>query len=205
MENENYSQYNEQDHILRHVPQAFEADVKGRFLDIGGWHPTDKSNTRALWERGWEGIIIEPAPVPFEALLRGYGKDPRIKLICAAVGVEAGLAQIHASCDLVSTTDEATFKKWDKQQGGICEYYGTFLTPQITPSQIFHQFGGFDFISIDTEGTSVDIFHAILATGARPRCMCLEYDDRLSEALVAASDAGYRAVHTNGTNVVLAR
>src|ERR1700683_5262801 len=80
-----YSQYGEQAAILAaFAPTPKEGVVivqEARFLDIGAYHPTDKSNTRALFELGWSGVMIEPAPGPMRSLLAEYGNEPRIALI----------------------------------------------------------------------------------------------------------------------------
>ncbi len=191
-----YSQFGEQRHILDAL-----AGCEGRFLDIGAWNAFDKSNTRALYELGWSGVLIEPSPEPFLGLLKEYGNDPRVELIHAAVGFEHCLIPFHATADAVSTSNPAVYELW-KQVGG---YYGRFHAPQITLEEISNQFGGFDFINFDAEGTSVDLFHRMLAIGWFPRCVCVEHDNRSVELQQAAHAKGYRTVEINGTNLVLAR
>jgi len=189
-----FSQYDEELHILAHTPET------GTFLDIGAWHPKQFSNTRALYEKGWRGVMIEPSPIPFDSLLREYGNDERITLICGAVGPERLLAKIHATADAVSTMSEGVHDTW-KNAGG---YYGSFYTPIITLRELFNQFGGaFEFVNIDAEGLSVDLLHAMLEIGLRPQCICCEHDGRLTEVIRASADNGYRIVHENGTNAIL--
>lgn len=188
-----YSQYKEDLVILSIAKET------GRFLDIGAWHPTQFSNTRALYERGWGGVMIEPSPGPFLSLLREYGNDPRITLICAAVGFHHGLAELWATDDAVSTTETAQHEIW-KEAGG---YYGKFLTPVITMGDIINRFGAFDFVNIDTEGTSVDVLHALLKV-VKPQIICVEHDNRSVEAEVAAQEAGYRVALVNSCNLVFA-
>lgn len=216
-----HSQNEEEKYILQAV-----GDNIGRFLEIGSWHATDKSNTRTLLERGWTGLMIEPSPGPFLNILRScsncgatpaeihgerkaptcecgstgrYGNDPRLDLICAAVAVgRTGLLKLHATDDAVSTSEESGFERW-KSIGG---YYGSFWTPIISLQQILNQFGDFDFVSIDSEGTSVDLFIDLLRFAMRPKCICVEYDDRLAECTDAAGVAGYRQVYRSGENCV---
>ena len=192
-----YSQYGEQEYILANTPEI------GRFLDIGAWNAKDFSNTRALYERGWSGVMVEPSPEPFLGLLKEYGNDERITLIQAAFGFERCCMKLHATADAVSTTDEASYEKWKN----AAAFQGTFWTPTLTLYDLYNQFGvgGFNFINIDTEGSSVDVLRAILGTDLRPECICVEHDNRIVEASQAAEAAGYRQVHLNGTNVVYAR
>ena len=57
-----YSQNNEQTYIL----EAFAEKSDGRFLDIGAYDAKLLSNTRALYERGWSGVMVEPSPGPMK-------------------------------------------------------------------------------------------------------------------------------------------
>lgn len=219
-----YSQGAEQNAILESVKQL----PAGKFLDIGAWSATDKSNTRALFERGWSGLMIEPSPGPFLNLLRAcsscgdvpleqhgerkaprcakcggqrYGNDDRLMLICAAVGLDSRLLKMHVTDDAVSTADEQVFSTWQRTGG----YYGSFYTPQITMDEIFNQFGGdFGFVSIDAEGMSGKLFLRMLELGPRPQCVCVEHDGQEVSLIYEASRAGYRlAMPPNAENLVL--
>lgn len=188
-----YSQNEEERFILEAV--GVETGV---LLEIGAYHPTCFSNSRALIERGWGALLIEPSPEPFLGLLKEYGTNPRVNLICAAVANEGGLVKLHATADALSTTSDVSFEKW-KAVGG---FYGSFWTPALTIPSILNQFGAFDFVSVDSEGTSVDLFADLLKTAMRPRALCVEHDGRLVECGQLAQNAGYKQVYVSGENCV---
>jgi len=194
-----YSQGDEQRHILASVDSQI-----GRFLDIGACHPTCFSNTRALYELGWSGVMVEPSPGPFQSLLFEYGRDPRIELIQAAVSFSSGLAELHATEDMTSTIDAPHYDRWKK----ICAFYAKFHVPTITLADIFNRFGGnFAFVNIDAEGISGRLAMALLETEARPQCLCVEHDNLSTDEGTGALDflarsKGYRMVHHNGENAV---
>jgi FkbM family methyltransferase len=192
-----YSQYGEDVEILQ------QFDKPGRFLDIGAWDPKALSNTRALYEAGWSGVIIEPSPTPFLSQLREYGNDPRIVLIHAALGFERHCAEFWVTDDAVSTTEKEQYDKWKDH----AKFIGKFWTPMITLADLFNQFGvpGFDFVNIDVEGKSVDVLAALMATQAMPKCICVEHDERIVEANSLVARHGYKQILLNGTNVVFAR
>jgi FkbM family methyltransferase len=193
-----YSQYGEDIYILR----AVESIPGGRLLDLGAWHPTQLSNSRALLEAGWKGILVECSPGPMQALVRGYHGWENVQVLGAAVGFDRHMIKMHATDDAVSTSDEANHEKW-KEVGG---YYGEFWAAQIRIQDIAVQFGGgFDFINFDTEGTSVPLFIQALELNWRPKCVCVEHDDRIVEVTQHAETAGYRVVHLNGTNIIFSR
>ncbi len=196
-----YSQFGEQAAIVAafngaHSPHAL--------LDIGAFHATDKSNSRALIELGWNAILIEPSPGPLLGLVKEYGHAPiseSVQVIGACVGLEPGLVKLHVTDDAVSTSDEGNFELWSEKGG----FYGSMLSPVITLEQISNQFGGFDFCSIDCEGMSVELFLRMMELGWEPHCLCVEHDNRLAEILAKATERGYAATLCNGTNVVLVR
>lgn len=192
-----YSQYGEDLHIAKAVQTA----PNKRLLDLGAWHATQLSNSRALIESGWAAVLVEPSPGPFVGLVKEYGNNDKITLINAPIGADRHCALMHATDDAVSTTDEGVRQRWAAQGG----YYGKFWSPYLTIADLFNQFGGgYEFINIDTEGTSVEVFRTLLTLGALPRCFCVEHDDRVVEANQLAAGKGYKQIHLNGTNVIFA-
>lgn len=193
-----YSQYDEERHILK----AVAGITDGRFLDIGAWNAKTFSNTRALYEMGWSGVLVEPSPEPFLGLLKEYGNDPRIILVHAAVGFDGNCQKLYASADGVSTASEEIHEIWRND----AHYDGSFWTPTITIEQLSLQFGGgFNFVNFDAEGFSVPIFRRYLELGHCPRCVCVEHDGLVDEVEAIAHAARMRLVHFNGTNSVFSR
>jgi len=214
-----YSQFGEQAAILAAFDEYAPDPAHGRHyrvLDIGAYHATDKSNSRALIEMGASAVLIEPSPGPLLGLVKEYGHVDRpsllnpsapiqhrfdVQIIGACVSLEAGLVKLHVTDDAVSTSDEGNFEVWADKGG----FYGTMLSPAITLEQISNQFGGFDFINIDAEGVSVGLFLRMMELQWEPHAICCEHDNRLAEILSAATARGYAATMANGTNVVLVR
>lgn len=210
-----YSQYEEEKYILEafaHPHWNPMTATTPRFLDIGAFHPKDKSNTRALFELGWSGVMIEPSPGPMRNLLEEYGNEARITLVSAAVGLNPGLVSLYITDDAVSTSSESVRSTW-REVGG---YFGNLLVPVITFEQIIpegdikgHPWDGFrqfDFVNLDAEGISADLFrNALLDHGWRPHCWCVEHDGRADELKSLAMGPGYYCVYENGTNIVLVK
>ena len=98
-------------------------------------------------------------------------------------------------------SNEAHLKKWEGYG-----FYGTMTVLGVSLARVFEVWGPFDFVSIDTEGTSADLFKRMIELGERPRCVVVEHDNRWDEMRKAAELGGYRLMHDpkeNGTNVVL--
>lgn len=196
---ESYSQYGE-DRVL----EKLFAGVTGRLLDIGAWYPKTFSNSRLLIEAGWEALLVEFSPKPVRELVAEYAANPRVKVLQAAVTVtDGGMAEYTVTDDGLSTANAEHHEKWEKNGG----YYGKLWVSQMPIRQLLEQFGGdFDFVSIDTEGTSADLArHYLGALEQLPPVICVEHDGRTVELMETAQVRGYRIVHLNGTNVVLSR
>jgi FkbM family methyltransferase len=190
-----YSQHAEDDLILTLVPET------GKFLDIGAYRPKDLSNTRALYEKGWSGVCIEPSPENMNHLIDAYGNDERITLIQALVGPSEGLQLLDVTDGPVSTTDAAVRALWDRDG---C-YRGKVWVPARTVEQINSQFGPFHFINIDAEGGSFEIFERVMAAGMQPDCICVEHDGKVAAITRLGARSGYTVRLTNETNMVISR
>jgi len=196
-----YSQYGE-DRIV----ESIFGDQIGTLLDIGAWSVKDLSNSRAFIERGWRATLVEFSPMPMHGLLIEYGYQDTVRLIQAAI--TAGpqrVTEFDITQNALSTADPAHKKRW---ADASCGYYGKLWVPTLTVEQLLAQFfenASIDYASIDTEGTSVEVAVALLSTEQRPKVVIVEYDDKLESLLQQAQQWGYKAVHTNETNVILAR
>lgn len=192
-----YSQNEEE----KYIAEAVKECSRKQLLDIGAWDPKDKSNSRALIEQGWGGVLIEPSPIPLRNLAIEYERRGDIHVVQAAVATQQLLTEIEITDDAVSTSDRAHADKWR----GTVKFLGRVKVWTMTIEQILDIFGAFDFVSIDTEGTSVDILLKLLATEMFPACICVEHDGRYVEAMQAAAGRGYKQVYASGENLVFAR
>lgn len=190
-----HSQKDEESWILRSVA----AIPNGRYLDIGAFDGIRYSNTWALTEqRGWSGVMVEAGLHAFIKLLENHGGNDKITLIHAAVGVgKSSLQPFWENAATFSTTEASNRDKFIHEG-----FTPPFYTPVINLSWIFDAFPGpIDVLSIDTEGTSVEIFKAFTAIGyAKPRCICVEHDGRVDEVLCHAAMYGYRTIMQNEEN-----
>ena len=183
----------------RYVLEACSG-LTGRFLDIGAYDPYEFSNTRALIEAGWSGVLIEPSPRPFKNLEAVYRGSSRVELIRAAVMLKPIVfVEMYITDDMYSTTETTNYRRWEDH----ASFDGMAWVSAVTLEWIYTAHGPFDFVSIDTEGTSVDLLKRLLEMGKRPRCICVEYDDRAQEVIQAASPCGYSVVYTSSENMVL--
>lgn len=193
----NYSQRGEQEVILR----VF-GDFVGRFLEIGAFNGKMFSNTLALVERGWSGVCVEPSPKPFGALQDLHGANDRISLINAAVVLDGdGLLPFWDSLgDAISTSEDAHYTIW---KGKGAKNYQRIWVGTITVDGLLGTFPApYDFVNIDTEGTSAEIALAMIPK-LSPRLWCIEHDRRVYDLKKALP--GYREVWLGGENLIMER
>lgn len=192
-----YSQNDEEEYILEAL-----GDALGVFLDIGAWDGKTFSNTAALVDRGWSGVLVEPSPTSFNALLAHYGSNPKLQLVHAAVGPRCGLTEWWDSGgDGVSTTDEKHFRIWD----GTAKFSPPYLIAQVTVGRIIELCGdgNIDVVSIDTEGTSIPILQDLLDYHVSAKVIVVEYDLQDEAVTKLVKSFGFEPTYKSSENLVL--
>lgn len=191
-----YSQYGEDLKAIELL--SARGITEGRVLDIGAWQPIDKSNTAQLIENGFGGVLVEPSPGPLKDLVQFYKDNPNIEIIGAPITPHGGWVKLNLTDDALST--ETISEVW-REQGG---YFGSAWYLSISVADLIARVGGdFQVCSIDTEGSSCEVFAELLKTGARPRIVILEHDGRVVELFPMSEAANYRQASLNGTNIIL--
>jgi FkbM family methyltransferase len=194
-----HSQNHEDDFIVEY----FSRDEKpGRFLDIGAHDGRQFSNTVALIDLGWSGVMCEPSPIPFANLLRACGDNERLTLVNAAVSPVSEWSTFHdPGGDMIGSTNERHVKKWAKHPGVT---YRKFDLRTVSVASLLDRFGpAFDFINVDVEGESASLFLALLDAGATARCWCIEHDSRFADILERATPLCLGERLRNGENIIL--
>jgi len=166
-----YSQNGEEGTILKH----FDGKPAGTFLDIGAFHPTKFSNTRALWERGFKGVYVEPSPSLHQAFLDAIDGDPLMQLVTECIGNTAGEVEFFDSGDwAVSTTDPAWVEKWKSTGATFTAIKVRMITVPMLLETSIHK--TFDFISLDTENTVKMILPLLDLNALKTSLICLEWN-----------------------------
>lgn len=189
-----YSQNNEEQII-----NDLFGDV-GRFLDVGAYDGKWCSNTLRLYERGWSGVLVEPAPSCFAALEKQYDKCPRVKLVNAALSDMDDSVWIYESGPLSTTSDDFR-KEWPNHK------FVPIAVPGTTWTALLAEHGAdFDFVNIDTEGTNLDVLRLFPFERCRPQCFCIEHERKQLGAMLAIFKAHrYVEVARTGENLIVRR
>jgi len=137
-----------------HLSLAFAGQTTGTYVDIGAGHPIADNVSFWFYERGWQGIVVEPQ----SELAALYERlRPRDIAVRGLVGRECGEIDFHVVDRLhgLSTTRKDVAQK--AKAFGV--KYQTLRTPVTTLSQLCenHDLSSIDFLKIDVEGTEGDV------------------------------------------------
>lgn len=64
-------------------------EAPGTYVDIGSGHPIRGSNTYALYQRGWSGLLVDPLPVNIELSRRLRPRDTALAALCGKRELDA--------------------------------------------------------------------------------------------------------------------
>jgi len=167
-----YSQSEEEKYILEYF-----GDYTGKFLDIGAGDGITFSNTFALLERGWSGILVEPEPRLFLELLTHLKDNPKVILFNVAVSRRGQICQFFRTNDFLSTVNRNFAKALEEKFS-----FATYFIRTISIEELLNFTGFVDFISIDTEGTSVELTLSLPEEFLKNlKLICVEYNSVVSD------------------------
>jgi len=192
-----HSQRDEEKHILEYFKE-----YKGTFIDIGAFHPTKFSNTRALYENGWKGILIDASPTVYPAIEEEY-KDTDIETYNIAIADYSGEIDLYDSKgDALSSTDKNHVDKWVK--GYDCSF-DKITVPCLTITDLIlkSKHDHFDFIDIDIENDQMgfDILRQFDLNGCK--VICIECEPIMRKEIQLFT--GFKVLYESAENLLLCR
>jgi FkbM family methyltransferase len=194
-----YSQNEEQEVITNYFLNKIGT---GRFLDIGAFDGITLSNTYALVLNGWTGVAVEASPSNFCKLQENYKNFPNVKLVCACIEERTrSLIQFYQGEDgLLSTAMKANAIFREKET----KFTDIYITSNSITSLLFKFGKNFNFINIDIEGQSFELFKRAM-TMFSFEMICVEHDDYADEIKIIGNSCGFKEVFRNHINIILAR
>lgn len=166
-----YSQCGE-DLIIDHVFRVLGIR-NPTYLDIGAHDPRRLNNTYLFYWQGCKGVCVEPNPSLYAKIARIRPRD-----CCLNVGIVASDAQFGElyvlSNDTLSTFSQSTAQRYVGYGRQRVEKQVRVPTMQINSVIDKYLSGRVNLISLDTEGTEVEIIESLNLTEYRPEVMCVE-------------------------------
>ncbi len=152
----------------------------GTFCEVGAFDGLGCSNTLYFEEIGWRGVLIEADP--YNAA-KCFINRPDAVVWCCAVGKER-LDTFH-----VNELDR-----------GVVQPLSRILSWALGLQPL-------DLLSIDTEGTELDVWESI--SGIKPRIVIIEYqtffNPSQAPAILKAMEKDYEMVHQTGCNLIMVK
>ncbi|WP_018231901.1 FkbM family methyltransferase [Thioalkalivibrio thiocyanodenitrificans] len=181
---------------LKHVESGF-------YIDVGANDPEIDSVTKAFYDRGWQGINIEPVAQWFQRLEEQRPRDINLQM---AVGAKQGEVVIYELPDTgLSTTDKATAERHEAERG-----YKKLenAVPVETLTSICRRLhvAPIHFLKIDVEGAEKDVLEGLDLSIIRPWVIVVESTlpntqiEDYAEWEPILCDADYDYVYFDGLN-----
>jgi FkbM family methyltransferase len=199
-----YSQNKEEEVILNY----FNGHV-GTFVDLGANDGITFSNTRALAERGWKGVLIEPDPVAFSKLKELYKGHKGIYCYDYAISGHNGKAMLQTSSSLLKKGDMGLVSTF---HGSEMDRFKSVVTYEPVEVKTFKwktainrwQIKKFDFISMDIEGDELSVLPDIDLS--ETKLVCIEFNGK--QDLKTEYEKylnGFKLLYTSGENLIYGR
>lgn len=175
------------------VWEFFGCAEEGFFVEVGANDPKNLSQTWLLEKFGWRGVLVEPLPDRAEALRR---ERPGSQVFETAVSApeKTGEADFHV---------QGVFSSLERNlKDNVMHYESVIRVKVATLDAVLAEakIPRIDFLSVDTEGTEVDVFRGFDLRKHRPALVLVEdpvIDLELHRRLQAS---GYRLVRRTGFN-----
>ena len=149
--------------------------TKGKYIEVGAFHPSIFSNTQHFYEMGWRGTLVEPNPFMAE-LLRQFRPDDSVMEVASGKGGHG---------ELLMFSDWGSSNTFDIQFANkIVEGQSVQIAKRVdvdfkTLTSIFEvhvkRFGSkVDFLSIDVEGMDLEVLASLDLSIFTPTLICIE-------------------------------
>ena len=175
----NGSQFGEEKFIL----SFFDKGYKGKFLDIGCFHPTRHNNTYKMYKSGWRGINIDLNPLTIDLFNFARAKDININ---AAISDKEEIKTLYFVDELnTQNTLEANHLSFLKNHHNIKEEeisQQEIKTKRLDRILDDYNFNDIDFMNIDVEGHELHVLNSIDFVKYRVNFICIEMIDHNDQA-----------------------
>ncbi len=206
---ESYSQCGE-DLIIDFFFKCVGID-KPNYIDIGAHHPHFINNTFLFYKKGCRGINVEPNPILYPYFLRYREHDVNLN-----IGVSSSLNDQLTYYELSSSTLN-TFSKSDMEEALANGYKleREMNIDIVSMNEIIEKYypkSGVNLVSIDVEGSEIDVLDSLDFSLYRPDLFCIEslyfsnkkICDKRYDAVEYLKSKGYVVYADTHINTILA-
>ncbi len=165
------------------VIEKTQGQAGGYFIEIGGFDGLYHSNTLALEEMGWTGLLVEPSPILYPELVKNR---PNCKHANVAIADHEGPKNFicgHTFSGLVEYMPDDWYEEHQRRANPVC------TVPTITLNHLLDGYNGYfaplviDYFSLDVEGAECAILREYLKTATFPSIRFMTVEFRKPETL----------------------
>ncbi|MBO9170441.1 FkbM family methyltransferase [Rhizobium sp. L245/93] len=153
------------------LERLFAEVESGFYVDIGAWDPKVHSVTQHFYDRGWNGVNVEPLANRHRMFVSERPRDINLN---NAVSVVGGSVRFY-ECpeDSALSTVEANVADAMRSRGLLLEEYDV---EAVTISHILEKFcpKNVEFLKIDVEGLEGQLLQGLDLSHHRPRALVIE-------------------------------
>ena len=170
----NGSQLGEEKIIL----DLFGNNFKGKFVDLGCFHPTRHNNTFELYKKGWRGINVDLNPFTIELFNFFRPKD---------ININTAISNKNEEVELYYINEFNTQNTLDKNHLEFLKSHHNVSQKQIIKQKIYteklenilnkYNFKKIDFLNIDIEGHELKILENFDFGNTYVKTICVEMID----------------------------
>ena len=176
----------------------------GFYIDVGAWSPDFDSVTKAFYNRGWQGLNLEPNPLFWRDLQHRRPRDCNLRI---AIGDHVGVAKMNFIEDTgLSTIDEKIAERHSSNGYLITSEDVTLTTLEKLWEQYIPDKQEVHFIKIDVEGSEASVIRGNDWSKNRPWIVVIESMIPLSqieshkEWEFVLLKANYKLIYIDGLN-----
>lgn len=154
-----------------HLSLAFAGQRTGTYIDIGGGHPVADNVSLWFYERGWQGVVVEPQPPLVDLYAR---VRPRDTCVCALIGTQSGSVDFHVFDRFHGLS--TTLKSHAQAATALGADFKTVQVPMISLATLCeqHRLDSIDFLKVDVEGAEADVLRSNDWRRFRPKVIVVE-------------------------------
>jgi FkbM family methyltransferase len=202
-----YSQNREEEVILNYF-----GEQTGAFLDLGCNDCKTFSNTRALAERGWKGVLVDPSPKAIERCKQLYNGHKGFYIYPFAISAHNGKAMLQESGALCTTQDiglVSTFHASEMERFKRSVSYEPVEVKTFKWKTFLNRLKikQFDMISMDIENDEMNVLPDMDLS--KTNLLCIEWNSRQelkTNYLAHTSKFGLdKIIYESGENLIIVR
>ncbi len=170
-------------------------DKKGYFCEVGGGDGITYSNSFLLEKMDWQGLIIEPARANQKKIVKSRSCQLSKKAAWSISGLD--LKFVETKNLELSTLDD--FKNLDDNASDRISVSGEYLVQTTTLTEVLSEFDfprNFEYLSIDTEGSELEVLKGLDFNQFSPVLITIEHNFTANRKLVREflSVLGYQQI-----------